>query len=593
MDKFVSRKDLKTQRFFIEIARNFFLCCFVALRETFALCVIVFCAAAPLRADAETVLRRTVDRVSSLDPIMSETVGASRCVMLPYESLLEYDYAARPYKLIGGLAEAPPKISPDGKIYTFKIRAGKIFGPDACFGLDPATGAPKQRELVADDIVYSFKRLADAKLSSPGYWLVEDKIAGIGEFHEASLDTATNTDYSLPVRGLRAPDARTLVIELDAPSPDFIWGLAMSFTAAVPREAVEFYGKNFDSVAVGTGLYNVAKFRRNYGLEFVRKTGGASHGGGEIDRIIYPVIDDASTRWLSFLSGQLDVIGEITRDNWDAVIKDGELAPELRRRGVTLNAKPSLDTYYVGFNLSDPVLGRNKKLRQAMTCAFDSAEWARLNLGRVVPATGPVPPGIDGRLETAPPYFFDLERAQKLLAEAGYENGVDPATGRRLSLTLELGRTDQEIRENAELIASFMGRIGISIKLQYNNWPSFLRKIGRREAQMFLIGWMADYPSALNFLQLFVGKNSSPGPNRANYENPRYDRLFEQAEREMDDAKRMELIHEMQEILREDCPWIFLYHRRDNMLVSPALRNVILHDYPYGMEKHWRKDAAR
>lgn len=555
-------------------------------------------------ARSETVLRRTIDRVSSFDPIQSETVGAARCVALVYETLLEYDYAARPYKLRGCIAEGLPEISDDGLTLTFRLRRGLRFGPDPCLGLDPATGAARTRELVAADVVYSLKRLADAKLSSPGYWTIEDKIVGIEEFRTASKSEEP-TDYSGDIAGLKVIDDSTLQMKLTAPSPDFLWVLAMPFTAVVPHEAVGKYGRDFESIEVGTGAYRLVTWRRNYRFEFERRPGRDTGrdetpelqdaaGAVPIDRIVFLVMDDASTRWLSFLDGGLDVAGDISRDNWDAVINsDGTLTDEMNRRRIRLQSKPSLDSYYVGFNLDDAVVGKNSKLRQAMSCAFNTAQWEELNNGRVVGASGPVPPGIEGRLETPHDYAFNLEKAKRLLAEAGYEDGIDPATGRRLNLTLDLGRTDQEIRESAELLSSFMDKIGVVIKLQYNNWPSFLRKVGRREAQMFLVGWMADYPSALNFMQLFVGRNASPGPNRSNYADPSYDALFDEAEKTLDDEKRMSLIEEMQKTVREDCPWIFMYHRRDNMLLNPTVRNMRMHDFPYGVEKHWRMISGR
>ena len=556
-------------------------------------------AASPLAADAQTTLRRTVDRMPSFDPVQSESVGAMRCVTLVYETLLEYDYLARPYQLRGGLAEGLPEISADGRTLTFRLRHGVRFGPDACLGADPATGGPGTREVVAADVVYSLKRLADAKLGSPGYWTIEGKIEGVEAFYEASKDQAP-TDYSREIAGLRALDEHTVEMRLAAPSPDFLWVLAMPYTAIVPREAVERYGADFESVEVGTGPYRLVTWRRNYRYAFERRPGRDiardatpllpdARDALPIERIVYLVMEDPSTRWLSFLSGGLDVAGDISRDNWDAVIgPDGELTEDMKRRDIRRLSKPSLDTYYIGFNLDDPVLGGNLKLRQALSCASDPRQWETLNAGRVVGSSGPVPPGIAGRLETPSPFAFNPEKAKALLAEAGYPDGIDPATGRRLTLVLDLGRTDQEIRETAELFASFMDRIGVVVKLQYNNWPSFLKKIARREAQMFLIGWMADYPSALNFMQLFVGRNASPGPNRSNYANPDYDALYDKADTTLDDNARLALIAQMQERIREACPWIFLYHRKDNLLLLPHVRNVVLHDFPYGAEKHWR-----
>ena len=132
------------------------------------------------------------------------------------------------------------------------------------------------------------------------------------------------------------------------------------------------------------------------------------------------------------------------------------------------------------------------------------------------------------------------------------------------------------------------GRIGIVLEPSYNNWPAFLRKVGHREAQLFRVGWFADYPDAENFLQLFHGPNASPGPNRSNYTNPVFDELYREAVRESDPARRLDLYRRMQEIIREDCPWIFLHHRCETALVHDRLRNFRMHDFPYGMEKHYR-----
>lgn len=564
---------------------------------------IILAALSLLASAAEpATLYRTVDRTSSLDPIKTEAVGDMRCVALVYETLLEYEYVTRPYKLRGCVAESLPEVSADGTVLTFHIREGIMFGPDKCLGVDPATGGPATRELVAEDVVYSFKRLADAKLSSSGYWTIENKIKGIDEFRKASLSEEP-TDYSRDIAGLKALDSRTLQITLEKPSPDFLWVLAMPYTAIVPIEAVEKYGVDFDSIEVGSGPFRLVKWRRGYRIEFDRRPGRDTTRdatpllpGAEtavpIEKLVYLVMEDASTRWLSFLDGGLDVAGDISRDNWDAVVNpDGTLAEGMARRGIILKSQPSLDTYYIGFNLDDPVVGSNKKLRQAMSCAFDTDQWIKLNNGRVAAADGPVPPGIEGKLETAHPYSFDLEKAKALMVEAGYPGGIDPSTGRRLALTLDLGRTDQEIRESAELFSAFMDRINIVVNLQYNNWPSYLQKVGRREAQIFLIGWMADYPSALNFMQLFVGRNSSPGPNRANYNNPGYDAIFDKADTELNDNERLDLIRQMQEKAREDCPWIFMHHRKTHLLLNPRVRNMTIHDFPYGAEKHWRVAA--
>ena len=146
---------------------------------------------------------------------------------------------------------------------------------------------------------------------------------------------------------------------------------------------------------------------------------------------------------------------------------DGRLAGDLERKGVHLHGNPTMTVMYVGINMGDPVLGRNKKLRQALNCAFDFPAWKRFYNNRLEAADGPVPPGVEGRLSGTFAYGYDLAKAKRLLAEAGYPDGIDPKTGRRLVLTITLGRATQDAREQAELLASFYAKIGIRPDAKY------------------------------------------------------------------------------------------------------------------------------
>ena len=557
-----------------------------------------FAATARGAGGGDAVLRRNIERVPSLDPVQAQSVGACRAVALVYETLLEYDYLARPYQLRGLLAEGLPEISEDGLEWTFRLRGGVMFGPDPCFGTG-ADGTPLSRELTAQDVVYSFKRVADAKVGSGSWWILKGRVEGLDEFHAATVDA--EADYDAPVRGLEAVDERTFRIRLTRPCAQFLWCLAMPPTAVVPREAVERYGlEEFGQREVGTGPFRLVSWRRNYRMRFERRTGrdgsrdgapdlGDAVGAVPVERIEWLVMDDASTRWMAFLSGGLDMEASIPRDNLDSVLMpDGSLRPELAARGIRLVRQSGMDTFYIGLNMEDPILGPNRKLRQALNAAFDFGAWSELNPGKGTPSTGPVPPNVAGRLEEPFAYAFDLGKAKALLAEAGYPGGIDPATGRRLQLTLELGQTDQETRESAELTAAFFDKLGIVLEPSFNNWPAFLQKVRNKEAQMFQIGWIADYPDAENFLQLFYGPNASPSCNRVNYVNPAFDTLYDAAVRTLDDETRLGLYREMQAIIREDCPWVFLYHRRETLLIHDRIRNFQPHDFPYGMEKHYR-----
>ena len=556
------------------------------------------------------VLRRRTVRISTLDPSRSTDVYSSKVVGLIYEGLLQYAYLARPYEVETLLAAGMPAVSADGLTYTFRLRKGIFFQDDPCF--DGGTG----REVTARDFVYSLKRIADAKNACPGWWAFNDRIAGLNDFRLASREGGA-TDYSREVAGLRAVDRYTLELRLVAPYPQLLWVLTMHYASVVPREAVERYGAEFGRHPVGTGPYVLHSWRPNHRLELRRspqwavtdrrdvypsraatefvEQGLAADAGRRIpflDRIVFYVIDDSSTLWLSFLRGQLDLQAQVPRENWDVVITPmGGLTDALQAMGVRLCRTPSLDIAYIAFNMDDPVVGKNRKLRQALSCAIRTEEWIRFYNRRIVRARGPIPPGIAGYGEEPRLYDFDLGKARSLLREAGYPDGIDPRTGRRLELALELGRTDTQTRESTELLMSFLDRIGVVMTPSYNNWPTFLDKVGRRQAQMFRIGWVADYPDAENFLQLFYGPNGSPGPNRSNYSNPAFDALYEKARIMQDSPERTGLYRRMAAMVIRDAPWIFLHHQVDYSLCHDWVKNFTPHDFPYGVEKYYRVSA--
>lgn len=543
------------------------------------------------------VYRRSMERVASLDPANASSLYAARAVQLVYETLLEYDYSERPYRIVPGVAESLPEISEDGRVYVVKLRPEACFHPHPCFGVD-SNGEPVGRGVRASDVVFSLKRLADRKVASPGAWLVEDEIRGMRGFANQSSGVEP-TDYSIEVEGLQAVDEHTLRIELVKPLHVFIYYLAVAYSSIVAPEAVAFYGSDFGAHSVGSAAYRLGVWRRNHQITFERveewwgwSKGAAelkSGGGRPFDVIDYRMIDDSSTQWLCFLSSELDFLGEIARDNWDAVIgAEGELSADLIARGIRLYTMPMLEVAYIGINMDDPVLGKNRALRQALNCAFDSDSWLRFYNNRALCADGPLPPGVAGRVESEFGYHYNLEKAQRLLTEAGYPGGIDPESGRRLELTIDLGRTSQDVRESVELMVAYMARVGVVLTPQFHNWPVFLKRLSNRQSQMFRIGWVGDYPDAQNFMQLFYSRNVSPGPNRTNYVNPEFDRLYEAACTAHDEGERLVLWQQAQEVIREDCPWVFLHYQKAYSLCGPRVENYVPSDFPYGAEKFLR-----
>ncbi|MCK4563792.1 MAG: hypothetical protein KAU94_03850 [Verrucomicrobia bacterium] len=554
-------------------------------------------------------------RIKALDPALSGDVSSSKAISRIYEGLVEYDYLARPYKVVPLLTESMPEVSADGLVYTFKIRKGIHFHDDSCFS--GGTG----RELVAEDFIYSFKRIADVKNISSGFWIFDGRVLGINAFHEASKSTEP-TDYGMEIEGLKALDRHTLQIRLTEPYPQLLNVLTMHYAFAVAHEAVEHYGPHFVSNPVGTGPYELVHWRRNSRIEFVRSPKWAETGRSEtypsngtpeqieagllkdageqipfVDRVVQFVVDDGSTAWMMFLSGQFS-FSEISPDNWDAVMTvDEGLNEGLEKRGISIVSAPTLELRYIGFNWEDAVLGtstdpevdrRHRKLRQALSCAYNFDQMNQFMNGRLYPANGPVPEPLGGSLKERAPYRFDLEKAMRLLAEAGYPEGIDPKTGRRLKLTMEVGGADPTTRQMMELLTAMFDRINVVLNVQYNTSPAFHEKLNRKRAQMFYLGWVADYPDAENFFQLFYSKNVTPGPNHANYRNTEIDRIYEQIQTMLDSPERTALYEKMAHIVVEDAPWIFCYQSQSFALKHSWIKNYTYHAFPYGMEKYQR-----
>ena len=460
-----------------------------------------------------------------MDPIRAADVLAAEAVALVYEPLLEVDYKARPYRLKACVC-ALPEVSADSLVYTFRIEDNRFF----------SNGKP----VTSADIKRCLDRLADKSNASPGMWTMDG------------------------VKSVEAVDACTVRITLKKPSHVFTWLMSMPYTGVVAADGS------------GSGAYRLESWRKNHEMVFARNA--KYRDPVAIDEIRFPVVDDVSTQWLMFLGGQLDFLGAVSRDNWDAVVgKDGELLPELKSKGMTLVSSSSLSVYYVGFNMRDPVVGKNRKLRQALNCAFDFPAWKRFLNNRILPSDGPLPPGIAGKLDTPFAYAYDAGKAKRLLCEAGYPGGTDPKTGRRLRLEIAVGRATQDAREMVELMASFYDKVGIELAARYMTWDAFLTAVIEGRTQMFNLGWVGDYPDPENFLQLFHSKNVSPGSNHSDYVNPDFDKAY--------DAMDWKTA---QEIVREDCPWIFLHCPKSYSLMWNRVKNYVPTDFPYGIEKHLR-----
>lgn len=552
---------------------------------------------------ANTVHLASNAKIKGLDPIYTDDLYSGIESSYAYEGLLQYHYLKRPYSLIPNLAESMPEISKDGKTYTFKLKKGVLFHDDPSFKETQGKG----REMTADDVVYSWKRLADPRNVSPGWWIFDGRIVGLNEWRDEAAKNGA-ADYPKPVEGLKALDRYTLQVKLIKPNAQFLYMVAMPFSAVVPREAVEEYGKEFINHAVGTGPYRLTEYAPNSKIIWDKnptyrkelypsegepgdKAAGLLEDAGQPlprnDRIVTQIFEESQPMWLTFMSGRLEATA-IPKDNFSQAIASGngkELGPELKAKGLRLMTEPMLDITHISFNMADPLLGKNKYLRQALSLAYDDVKYIELFYnGRAISAQGPIPPGVlgyDPGMKN--PYRqHNVAKAKELLAKAGYPNGKGLPPLEFLNLA------DSTSRQSAEYASKMFGQIGVHLKVVSSSWPEFQSKLKSKQGQLWGYAWSGDYPDAENFLQLFYSKNASPGPNDANYSNPEFDRLYEKSITLTNGAARTAIYKQMAAILVEDCPWIFNAHRLAYVLLQPWTKNYKIHAFEHSRAKYYR-----
>lgn len=542
-------------------------------------------------------------KIKGLDPILADDLYSGDEVGKVYESLFQYSYLKRPYTLEPQLADGMPSLSTDKKTYTFKMKKGVLFQDDPCF--KDGHG----RELIAEDFIYSFKRLADPKNVSPGWWTLDDKVVGLNEWRDEASRTGS-ADYSKSIEGLKALDRYTLQMTLKKPNFQILYGLAMSFTAAVPHEAVEKYGKEFINHPVGTGPFKLTEFNPSARLIWDRnptfrsevypsegapgdKEAGLLQDAGQplprVDRIVTQIFEEQQPKWLNFMAGKLD-IASIPKDNFETAIgRDGNLLPELKAKNIRLEKAPQLDAQHTTFNMDDPLIGKNKLLRQAISLAHDStAEIKLFYNGLGIIAQGPIPPGLNG-YDSAfknPYREFNLQKAKELLAKAGFPDGKGLPV---LEVNSMSSSTD---RQMSEFFEKEMAAIGIKLKVSTGSWPQFQEAVKNKKGQLWSWDWGADYPDAEDFLMLFYSRNVSPGANDANYRNPEYDKLYEKALDLPDSPERTAIYKQMVQILAEDTPWIYDIHRLIYFVTQPWMKNYKYSDTGHDVAKYYGIDTS-
>jgi oligopeptide transport system substrate-binding protein len=483
--------------------------------------------------------------ITSLDPAFARTQNNIWAVESLFNGLVQLDDSLRVQPAIA----LRWTVSDDALLYTFVLR------PDVFFHDDEAFPGGQGRRVVASDVVYSFARLLDADWPKPGSWIFQDRVA-------ADTPFLARNDSTFELR-LRRPFQPMLQI------------LTMQYASIVPREAVERYGRDFRRHPVGTGPFRFKIWKENQGLVVVRnpryfEIDGEGRRLPYLDAVKTTFISDRKTAFLEFRKGRLDYLFGLESSYINELLtSEGELRPELDG-AISFQKNPYLNTEYFGVRLDSAPGGplQLKKVRQALNFGFDRAMMLRTlrnDVGR--PATsGFAPRGLPSFDDGAVPgYRYDPARAARLLAEAGFPRG------RGLPEIVLL--CNQDYLDLATFVVRQWDDLGLRVRIELTETALLRERMRNGQAPFFRASWIADYPDAESFLTCFYSKNGVP-PNYTGFRHAGFDALYEASLREIDPEKRYALYRDMDRILIDEAPVVFLFYDETAQFSSPRFTGL-------------------
>lgn len=543
----------------------------------------------PYAPDPNKVVRYAFEIAeTSFDPPRISDLYSNIINSAMFDTPLEYDHLARPVKLKPNTLVAMPEVSADQKTITLKVKPGIYFADDLVF-------KGKKRELVAEDYVYSMKRLMDPTLTATQLGEVEDTILGASEY-TAKARKAGKLNYDEPLEGLRTLDRYTWQIKLTKPKFIFIFLLAdCRIACAVAREVAEKYQGDMGSHPVGTGPFKLDTWKRSSKMTFVPNPNyreayfdaepNADDKAGQaillalkgkrlpmVGRVEVTVIEQQQPRWLAFLNGEHDLLWRMGPEFANVAVPNNQLAPNLKKQGIQFAQMPGLEVTFSYFNMEDPLIGgytpERIALRRAISLAYMTPDEIQIIWkGQAILANAPYSPGVAGY----DPNFrtsaneHNPTKAKALLDMYGYKD-VDgdgyreTPEGKPFVLKLNSTPTTRDQLFD-ELWTRSMDAIGIKVDIRKANWPDLLKESNAGKLMTWFLGGSASIPDADTWLQTYYGPNAGFKGNRSRFKLKEYDEAYEKSELLPDGPERTKLYQQMARLVVAYAPAKMNTHR--------------------------------
>jgi len=493
----------------------------------------------------------------TLDPHLARTTQSHTVLRDLFEGLLSYSPSG---ELVPGAAQRW-EVSEDGLSYFFWLR------PEARWS--------NGETVVAEDFVYSFRRLVDPKTAA----FYAETLVAIRNAGE--IIAGTSPAESL---GVEATGQFQLTITLHQPTPYFLSLLAQVATYPVNEDSIIALGERFARPGnlISNGAYKLDQWELGLVIALGRNDHYWNNAATSIDVVRHHVTPEPSSELFRYRAGEIDISSTVP----------AEAFAQLRaERPNELRVSPFLSIYYYGLNLNHAELGSKLKLRQALSMAIDREALTEKVIGRgEQPAYSWVPPGVDN-YEPRQLFYAEMSAedrqatAKRLYAEAGYSDAMP--------LQIELRYNTSETHQRIALAVQSMWRdvLGFEVTLINEEFRVLVANMRAMEiTQIFRSSWNGDYNDAYSFLSIFESDNPS---NMFGYRSEEYDSLLQRASTQSDPERRQLYLEEAERVLLADHPVIPLYYYVSKHLVRPGISgwqdNVL--DYHYS--QHLSFDAAR
>lgn len=467
------------------------------------------------------------ENISSLDPAFARDVANIWSTNQLFNSLIQLDDSLHIKPDIAKRWE----ISEDALTYTFILRDDVKFHKHEQFKTKDST-----RYVVAEDFVYSFNRLVDPKVASPGNWVLK------------TVDT------------YKAINDTIFEIKLKKPFPAFLGLMSMRYCSVVPKEVVSFYGSEFRANPIGTGPFKFKLWEENIKLvlrknELYFEKGKNGKQLPYLEAVAITFLPDKQSEFLQFAKGNIDLLNSL-----DASYKDELLTPsgklrEKYRERINISKGSYLNSEYLGFYLdTDKKEIQSKLLRKAINHGFDRKKMITyLKNGIGTPAIhGFIPKGIPG-FNKIPGYEYAPVKARKLVET--YKKQTE-----NNNPTIRIA-TDANYQSICEFIQRELEKVGLNIIVDVMPSSTIRQKKWKGKLESFRASWIADYPDAENFLSPYYSKNFTPhGPNYTHFKNETFDRLYEESFLITDIKIREQHYAKMDSIIIANAPIVPLYY---------------------------------